>query len=174
MFLCYILKPHHTRYNSSLSYYGNFRLTIVPYAIGIVLTSYYLFKASAAIAGIKNLAYVRRGMQVFSAVLLLILLTPFSAGLFFFYGHIGASAILALTNLFLVFYCTLYIAKDWQSSLLTLVNVFGVVGCVLSLAEIHILHYEAVFELVTFVSLGFILARTLIINSAKHTVEGKI
>ena len=171
---CFIIKPHHDQNNSSLSYYGNFRTTIVPYAIGIILEAYSLFKAANLIAGLKNLIYVRRGMQAFSGTLLLVPLTPFSLGIYFLYAHLLVSVILALVNLFLVFYCVLNVVKNWQSYILALINLGGIVGCILSIAEIHVLHYEAIFELVLLTSLSLVLVRTLTINSVKQSVEGKI
>jgi uncharacterized membrane protein len=98
LFFCMILKPKGLGLNDGISYYGNYRLTILPYVVAII--GYGLFTLLVA-RSIKNdeLWPLKYGLYLFALLCLIITLTPDNANHFLDITHTTVGSILFVLQL---------------------------------------------------------------------------
>jgi hypothetical protein len=100
LIICVILKPVGLSINSGISYYGNYRLTIIPYALAVA--GYGLF--ALLLAGhinSRDLIPLRYSFYVFALLCLIITITPYSVSSFLNIAHTTAGSILFIGQLIL-------------------------------------------------------------------------
>ena len=90
--ICFGIDPEAFRNNAPLSYYGTMAKTILPYATGILLTAFLLFRGAQHLHGEKVRA-VRFSVQWLAILLVAALATPYTV---LFWAHS------AVTNLMMV------------------------------------------------------------------------
>jgi hypothetical protein len=62
--------------HDGLSFYGNFERTILPYGLGLVITSYFLLKACRTLVNTRAAQSFRLGLEAIAIALLGIVATP--------------------------------------------------------------------------------------------------
>lgn len=97
---CVILKPSGLSVNSGISYYGNYRLTIIPYTLAII--GYGIFTALVAShIKAKDLWPLKHSLYIFGFLCLIINITPYSVSSFLNICHTTAGTILFALQLIL-------------------------------------------------------------------------
>jgi hypothetical protein len=81
--ICFAVDPDAFRNNAPLSYYGTMAKTIFPYATGILLTAFLLFRGAQHLHG-KKVRAVRFSVQWLAILLVAALATPYTV---FFWAH---------------------------------------------------------------------------------------
>ena len=130
MAICIVLSQRGITDNQGLSYYGTTWQTFVPYALGFVLTAFFVFRATF---GIENDDFQGKFLTValrLVAVLMLgVLMTPYAISMDVYHIHVMISATLFIIELILAIWFTLYIRPDWiNRALILLVLASGIVA----------------------------------------------
>ena len=162
--VCLVLYPHDLLTHSGISNFGNLKITLLPYSIGLVTTSYFLLRASRALSELSSLAArsFRVGLEGIAIALLGIVATPSGSSISYvqdFHALFGfvifvAQAILSLH----------YLIKargdilDWSLLLLQLIAI-GLV--VLSFYAVGILSVMLPAQLLAIIAFGTLLIRAV-------------
>jgi hypothetical protein len=77
---CVTLQPSDVWTHNGLSFYGNFQRTLLPYAMGLSLTAYFLLRASRSLPEAVIAERVRRPLWYIGLALLGVVLTPSLSG----------------------------------------------------------------------------------------------
>ncbi len=100
LIICVLLKPVGLGVNSGISYFGNYRLTIVPYAIAILgygLINILLARCISA----KELWPLKHSLYVLAVLSLIITITPYSVSSLLDNIHTATGTVLFLLQLIL-------------------------------------------------------------------------
>jgi hypothetical protein len=73
---CVSLQPREVLTHNGLSFYGNFRQTLLPYAVGLGLTAWFALRASRLLASVGVWRQVRRLLAAMALALFGVVLTP--------------------------------------------------------------------------------------------------
>lgn len=88
LLMCVVLKPHGLIANDGMSYYGTFRRTIVPYAIALLGSGLFSWRALHwAAPAWPAPPYIRGMASLLAAMSAGVVLTPYSANLVFDWVH---------------------------------------------------------------------------------------
>ena len=98
--ICVILKPVGLSVNSGISYFGNYRLTIVPYIIAILGYGIFLLLLAGCIKA-KDLWPLKYSLYIFAFLSLIITITPYSVSSFLNMAHTTSGTILFVWQLLL-------------------------------------------------------------------------
>lgn len=83
---CIIIKPHGLVANSGLSYFGNFKATIVPYAVVLLGGSWFFYKAAASLPE-EGYNLTKRALTVFAILYIGLFFTPYTLNNVFDWLH---------------------------------------------------------------------------------------
>ncbi|HUD08056.1 MAG TPA: hypothetical protein VMQ52_03195 [Candidatus Saccharimonadales bacterium] len=148
--ICYLIYPH----NVNISYLGNLRETIIPYALGFIGSSYLLWKACVQFDSQKNLQRALRFLVIF---LLAILCTPFTVDIGFHIAH----DLVASTYFMTAFVISCLILKIYKVSVLNvillLIEFFSLITLIIVSRNPHLYHYQLFYELLNLISSGILL-----------------
>lgn len=75
--VCIILKPHGLAANAGLSYFGNFKLTIIPYGVALLGGSYFLHQAASSLPA-KGYELTKAALTFFSILYVILFITPYT------------------------------------------------------------------------------------------------
>lgn len=168
LLICFLIRPHWVILNYPVSYFGNFRVTIIPYVAGFVLCAYWLIKTSAELPA--SMKAIRLPLLLVAVCSLAIPCTPYMISVTFGWIHLSVAA-------------TLLIVELWLSTLLILrtrhiytwlgyaVFLSGAVLTVLS--QIGLLHVELIGEMQLVIGSGVLLTCSLGLMSveAQHVSD---
>ena len=154
---CFLLVPKVITSNLGISYFGTNKLTIIPYAAGLLITCFFIIKAA------KNINHSQTLLSDFMASIALlifgVLLTPYSVGALFDRVHLVASASLFLTELMLSIWLVKLSGKDLTNVVLVLVQFIGAFIAFVSLiSKVELMLTGQVIVQLTF---GLILIRSV-------------
>lgn len=98
LLMCVVLKPRGLTANDGISYYGTFRLTVAPYAVALLGSTLFIWRALHQVApALPALAYVRGMASCLAAMSVGVVLTPYSANIAFDWVHTAlGTAVFAL------------------------------------------------------------------------------
>jgi len=156
LLLCIVIRPGWAAANYPISYFGNFRVTIVPYAAGFLLCAYWLARTALALPSAMRL--IRRLLVGVAVCTLGVLCTPYmiSSGV----GWVHLSFAIALLILELSLSALLIIRSHHIYALLGfLLQLFGAVLAMLS--QVALLHLELIGELTVVVGFGILFSYNL-------------
>jgi hypothetical protein len=175
MLLCLLIRPEQAAANYPVSYFGNFRATIVPYAAGFLLCAYWLMRTVVVLPPAMRL--MRRLLFGVAACTLGVLCTPYMISPAV--GWVHLSFAIALLALELSLSILLIIRSHHIIALFGfLLQLFGAVLAVLSL--VALLHLELIGELTVIVGFGILFSYNLSLldnaapapeASAKNSIE---
>lgn len=132
--VCFVLEPTVITSNLGISYYGNHKLTIIPYLLGLLLTSYFIIKAARALPRTSRAFNAMAEALIALALLIIgVLITPYSVTTLFDRAHVLASGILFVIELALAIWLVVMTYRDWVSLTLLLVQVIGALIAMVSL-----------------------------------------
>jgi len=122
LLICIIISPKSLVVNQGLSYFGNFPATIIPYALGFVLTACLAVAAGRMLASGPNTGAVRWGLYVFALGALGILATPSLSVTWISLTHEWIGAGLFFLQLILCTWLVLYVKRDLLNGALLLIQ----------------------------------------------------
>lgn len=146
--LCIIIKPHGLTANDGLSYYGVFKSTIIPYAISLLLPSFFFLRIGLELDS-KKYMQLRLVFFFFSICMLGLVLTPYNANTFLYALHTTLGSILFATQLLV----TGVMAIEQKDHLLIpyywLIELIAGIVSALYLAPTkgYLLEYQVIFQL---------------------------
>lgn len=134
LIVCFVLEPTVITSNLGISFYGNHRLTVVPYLLGLLLTSYFIIKAARAMPRTSR-AFNAMAEALIALGLLIIgvLMTPYSVTTLFDRAHVLASGILFVVELALATWLVVMTYRDWVSLALLAAQIIGALIATISL-----------------------------------------
>lgn len=103
--VCVLLKPHGLLANSGISYYGTFRITLASYAIALLGSAWFTYRAGHLLL-VSSLAVQRLACYSFSVLIVGIFLTPYSLNSVFDWTHTILGSILFAGQLLLTGWLT--------------------------------------------------------------------
>src|ERR1035438_7489807 len=98
--ICVLLKPAGLRVNSGISYYGNYRLTLIPYVIAIAGYGFFNLSLTGCIKA-RELWPLKYSFYIFALLSLIIVITPYSVSAFLSDIHSIVGTILFVLQLLL-------------------------------------------------------------------------
>lgn len=132
--VCFMLEPTVIASNLGISYYGNHKLTIIPYLLGLLLTSYFIIKAARALPRMSRTFNALAEALIAIALLIVgVLLTPYSVTTLFDRAHVLASGILFVVELVLATWLIMMTYGDRVSLALLIIQIFGAIIATVSL-----------------------------------------
>lgn len=107
MFICFALIPEAVTGNLGISFYGNYKKTLIPYTLGLFLTSYFIVKAANALQRAHaELKSISEFMFVIAILIIAVSLTPYSVDTIVDWAHILTSSVLFIVELLLALHIT--------------------------------------------------------------------
>ncbi len=162
LLVCLLIDPHIIRNNWALSLYGTQVSTFLPFAVGVLLPSYLLYKASFRLNKQRPVNQKLSKILVLLAVLPLgIAITPIRAGENVWVFHAIFSVAWFLIQLGAGFWLVSQ-TKDLVSVLILGILVVSQVLVCLSLEEFDVLNVIAAAQIVAVTSFSVLLMRTVV------------
>lgn len=160
MTICIILSQQAITTNQGLSYYGVTAQTLVPYAIGFLLSAYFVFRASF---GLRKLGqegkYVAIALRILAVLMIGVLVTPYAISERLYEIHVAISSLLFVVELLLAIWFVMFLRPDWINRLLG-VAVFAS-GIVAFLSLRSTLRYMVAAQLIYELCFALMLLRSL-------------
>jgi len=98
LIFCLILKPRGLSINDGISYYGNYRQTILPYTVAIIGYGFFTLVVARSITN-KELSPLKYGLYLFAFLCLIITITPDNANSFLDITHTTVGSVLFILQL---------------------------------------------------------------------------
>lgn len=95
---CVVIKPHGLTANAGLSYFGNYRVTILPYGLVVLGSSYFYYKSRKSLPA-QGYKLTKISFGLFSLLLIGIFMTPYSVSNLLSWIHSILGIILFTTQL---------------------------------------------------------------------------
>ncbi len=162
--LCTVIYPHDLLTHSGLSNFGNLRITIFPYSVGLVATSYFLLRANRALAELTTLAArsFRMGLEGIALALLGILATPSGSTISFVQDlHVLFGFVIFVAQAALSLHYLIKARGDVLDWLLLALQLVAIGLVVLSFYAIGILHLMLPAQLLAIVAFDALLIRAV-------------
>jgi hypothetical protein len=162
MSVCFLLRPHMFFANWSLSSYGTLRRTIVPYALGFLVSGYLIWRSTTSLPQTTyKFTVLRKTMRVYVLLSIGVLLSPYSLSTLFLCMHVFFASLLFLFELVMGFWLTFKVMRDWWSRLSIFLQLVADVVIILAAGSIHILHWELTAELTALTCFSVVLLRSM-------------
>ena len=113
LIICMIIRPESLRVNEGISYFGNFPQTIIPYALGLLISIGLAVAAGWALAPGPYTGPVKWGLYAFALGGFGILITPSLSVTWISLTHEWIGAALFFLQFILTTWIVLYIKRDW-------------------------------------------------------------
>ncbi len=156
--ICALIRPSFVAAGRSISTFGTAKATIIPYALTILGTSFWLFKASSELSSSNPTASkIASALIIISLTLVANLLVPFSINRLFHYTHDVISMVYFGFILYISLLLILHSQKNILSHILFILEIVGSILLVLSLKKVNLLKLQFISELVVVVSFIFLL-----------------
>jgi hypothetical protein len=149
MTVCIVVSPGLNADGGAISNFGNYKATIVPYALSFVLSSFFLWKASDNLPDRQEFSLIRAVLRWVSMLNIAILLTPYKATIATFVIHLIATALLFIIELSVSIWLSMFVIKKRYSFILVAIQFLGFFIVVLSLQEVKVLEYLLVGQMLT-------------------------
>jgi hypothetical protein len=145
--ICVLLKPSGLGVNAGISYYGIFRETFVPYAIGLLGAAYFTVRAVNEIPAEEQI--LRFALRVYPLLVVGIVITPYAVGRWINDLHVACGSILFSLQLLLSLQLIRQQRYIWWSMLLTAAQLAGGIASAMYLAPARglLLQAQVVFQI---------------------------
>lgn len=137
--ICFVLRPDAFRDNEALSYYGTNLTTILPYALGILLASFFMLKSAANLNGDRT-KVIRISLRAMAFLLVAMLFVPYHINDVFLLAHLAITLLLLLVVLAASFYIVGVLDRRPLNIFIISLELFAVAMLFLSLAGTASLH----------------------------------
>jgi hypothetical protein len=153
----FVISPIVNSQDSALSDYGNYRSTILPFSLSIILSSYFLWKTADALPVSKTFMVMKRGLRTLVMLNAIILITPYKAGPLLSAIHMAAAILLFAAEMGIGVWLAFFILRNQAGYYLIAVQLVGLIIAVLSLKEVRVLGIFVVGQLVALGSFAVLL-----------------
>ncbi len=109
--ICSLLLPRGLYGRGGMTYFGNYKLTIVPYTFALLGCFWFTLKTIRVLRS-HQVGFVRYGLLVCCVLLLGVLAAPYKLNMFFYIAHVYIAAALFLIELLIVFWLALLARRD--------------------------------------------------------------
>jgi len=133
--VCVLLKPAGLGGNNGISYYGIYRQTFFPYAVGLLGGAYFVMRASDLLR--PNEQIIRLLLRLFAVLVAGIVITPYAAGRWMDYLHTTCGATLFSLQLLLSGWLAWRLRYAWWSVLLTVIELAAGIASAIYLRPTH-------------------------------------
>jgi hypothetical protein len=146
--LCILLKPRGLAANDGISYFGIFRLTFLPYALGLLGAALFCLKAASIISP-ANPEPLRLTMALISFLTVIIVVTPYSVSSFLNFLHMLVGSILFIVQLLFSGWLVNKLRYNFWILILSLAELSAGIGCLVYLKPSHgfLLQFQLLFQL---------------------------
>jgi hypothetical protein len=120
LFVCTLLKPAGLGANDGISYYGIYRQTFFPYAVGLLGAAYFTVRAMGQLP--EHEKVLRLSLKIYVPLIVGIVITPYAAGRWMDYLHTACGSALFSLQLILSGYLVWRLRYAWWSAALSLVE----------------------------------------------------
>jgi hypothetical protein len=160
LLICALLDPQVVVKNEGISYFGNHWITLLPFAIGMGIASYFVYRA-AYLLPLRNARQhlIKEALTTISILLVGVVVTPFSINTFLNACHTLISGALFILELLLAGWLVLQTPRSWLHYGLLLVQSAGALLAMLSLAEV--VHFMLTGQLLTQIAFIWLFVRTM-------------
>ena len=174
LLFCAVLKQSGLTINEGISYYGVFRLTIVPYAVGLLGSAYFCARFASQLNAIRQ-PFFSYSFFTISILIVGVVFTPDTLGRFFNDAHMTFGTILFVVQLLLsgwIIHCLRY---DAWAIVLSLIELAGGIVSFIYLGPAHgyLLESQLLFQ-VSFGILGVYSMQKLLPQSAHLHLQSSI
>lgn len=147
LFICVLLKPAGLTVNGGISYYGVFRLTIVPYCFGLLGAAYFCLKTAMKFDR-PEIMVVKYAMSSISILLVGVVLTPDTLSIFIANLHEICGATLFIIQLLLSSWIIARTHYEYRVILLSFLELMAGFICFLYLAPKngYLLEFQVIFQ----------------------------
>jgi len=160
--VCVALRPSDVLSYDGLSFYGNFRETLLPYGLGLVATSYFLLRACLTLVDSQVARSFRAGLEIIAIALLGIVATPSFSYLWFVQDlHVVFGLVIFIAQAVLSLNYLRHAEHTTFDTILLTLQVLAIVVAALSLHEIHALSLMLPAQLLAVVAFDTLLLRAV-------------
>jgi hypothetical protein len=160
--VCFVINPEVVLKNYALSVYGTQLKTVVPYAVGFVVSAFLVVKTAQTLPKDTLLnRRLSRLLLVLAVLLLGVLLTPFTLNSVFWHLHGYVTFALFITELGTGLWLVIKTREDLLDIILYTAQVTGFIVSILSLGEISILHFLVFGQLIAVCGFAGLLTRAV-------------
>ncbi len=111
--ICIIIKPGGLSANAGISYFGNYKETLLPYSGAFVLTAWFLYQLTNHLPRAKFLSgYVKQALDIVAILVIALILVPSNAGRAFEDIHESIGSAIFSVELILSIYWWLACKRD--------------------------------------------------------------
>lgn len=144
---CILLKPAGLAANDGISYYGIYRATFLPYAVGLLGAAYFAVLAMGQLPPEEKL--LRLAIKIYAPLIAGIVITPYAAGAWVDYAHTACGSALFSLQLLLSGWLVRRLRYAWWSVGLSLVELAAGIASAVYLRPTHgfLFQSQVVFQL---------------------------
>lgn len=151
--LCMILMPKGLTANSGVSYYGVQTRTVLILGISFMLCSYFLVRAALSLTNIYPDWIIREVLYIYAVLIIIIALTPYTAGRYVSDLHIASGLVLFLMQFILaIWFCFVLYKNNTNYILLLVLALAGIVSLYYNQSSKgYLLETQLVFQVIFFI-----------------------
>lgn len=158
--ICALLKPDVVSTNLGISYFGNYKVSLLPYTIGLLSSGYLIIKAGNALPRTdKTFKTLSEALYILAILIIGVCLTPYSLNEAINWLHIGASSLVFTAELALALWLVARQKHDITNIGLLIIQSSGALIALFSLIDTVELMFTA--QLITQLAFGMLLIRTI-------------
>lgn len=160
--LCVFIQPSAVLSYFGLSYFGNFRETVLPYGIGLTLTAYFLLRACQTLRTIPAGQSFRPGLECVAIALLGIVATPSLSSLWIIKNlHVFFGLMIFVVHAGMSLHYLIRVRTDRMGWGLLVIQVIAIIAAALSFPSIAIINLMLPAQTVAIGSFGALLLRAV-------------
>jgi len=166
--LCISIRPEGLSANAGISYYGVYKVTILPFILAVLGPGIFCVRAGLQLDA-KNFKFLRNSLIVIGVLMIGILLTPDTLSIFVADLHQGIGSLLFISQLIISAWITHKLNYDLRAILLVLIELTGGVLAYIYLKPIngYLLQSQVLFQ-VGFGVLAIYALPRIYLEATKH------
>jgi len=122
--VCVVARPAGLGANDGISYYGIYKETFFPYAVGLLGAAYFAVRAIGQLQT-DDMRLLRIALKIYAPLIVGIVITPYAAGKWMDYLHTACGSALFFLQLVLSGWLVWKLRYTWWSVVLSLVELAG-------------------------------------------------
>lgn len=149
MAICILIRPGSLSANGGISYFGNYKGTLLPYSGAFILTAWFLYQLTNRLWHAKFFGdYVKQALDLIAVLVIALILVPSNGGHLLERIHEGIGSAIFSLELILSVYWWLASRKDRFLSVLVLLELFSGIASAVYLPTHHglMLQTQLVFQ----------------------------
>lgn len=159
---CALLQPADILGHYGLSFYGNFSRTLVPYAAGLLVAAYFLFRAARELAALPDARSFSAGLQGVALAVFGIVITPSFSHVWVVQDlHVLFGLAIFITQAGLSAYYLFRVRPGLTDWMLLTLQFVAIVVAVLSFRTVHVLGLMLPAQVLAIGSFGVLLIRAV-------------